>query len=83
MTLKETGYELYDDGVSASLIRNKYDNADSDECEDGVKIVSTAPHRNGNTTINRNGHGQIQEEEEEVDPKVINQKPIDIGPDSV
>jgi len=83
VTLRETGYELYDDGVSASLIRNKYDNNDSDDNEDGVKIVSTAPHRNGNTTINRNGHAQIQEEEQEVDPKVINKKPIDIGPDNV
>ena len=41
--LKETGYELYNDGVSASLI-DKYDMPDSDEME--METMQTVPHRN-------------------------------------
>eukprot|EP00486_Rosalina_sp_Unknown_P003939 CAMPEP_0201569710 /NCGR_PEP_ID=MMETSP0190_2-20130828/11545_1 /ASSEMBLY_ACC=CAM_ASM_000263 /TAXON_ID=37353 /ORGANISM="Rosalina sp." /LENGTH=182 /DNA_ID=CAMNT_0047992357 /DNA_START=531 /DNA_END=1079 /DNA_ORIENTATION=+ len=91
VTLKETGYEMYNDGVSASLIKNDYNNYDEeDDNETGNgKKITTVPHRappiptqNGNGTIvsnrnGRNGSTQIQEEE---DPKIINQKPIDIGP---
>ena len=94
MTLKETGYELYNDGVSASLIHNDYNNYDEEE-ENGIgKQMTTVPHRtaptaptqNGNGAMisNRNGrNGTTQIEEEEEDPKIINQKPIEIGPSNV
>ena len=89
VTLKETGYELYNDGVSASLIRNDYNNYDEDDEKESGKKIETVPHRvpptqNGHGTISnrnaRNGTTQIQEEE---DPKIINQKQIDIGANNV
>lgn len=71
VTLKETGYELYSNGVAASLIKNEYhtstSNMMSTEHMDETKGSETSTDSNG----------AIFEEE---DPKIINQKPIEIGP---
>ena len=78
MTLKETGYELWNDGVSASLIRNNYNNYDDEQEEnENENNITTVLHRPQPT---QNGNAQIQEEE---DPKIINQQPIEIGPSNV
>jgi len=69
VTLKETGYELYSNGVAASLIQNEYNtstvHSNTTEHADDAKGSETSTESNGVM--------------EEVDPKVINQKPFDIG----
>eukprot|EP01084_Bolivina_argentea_P161353 280905_1 len=74
VTLQETGYELYNDGVGASLIQNdynKYNVQDSDENE-----VSTTTHRAHHNNIE-------QKSKSDEDATIVNRKPIDIGPDRV
>eukprot|EP00485_Elphidium_margaritaceum_P003327 CAMPEP_0202691646 /NCGR_PEP_ID=MMETSP1385-20130828/6302_1 /ASSEMBLY_ACC=CAM_ASM_000861 /TAXON_ID=933848 /ORGANISM="Elphidium margaritaceum" /LENGTH=377 /DNA_ID=CAMNT_0049347085 /DNA_START=985 /DNA_END=2120 /DNA_ORIENTATION=+ len=71
VTLRENGYELYNNSAAASLIRNDFNDAKCSEEDDGTDDLETLPHRKATVTM---------AEEEEEDPKIINQKPIDIGP---
>jgi len=76
VTLKETGYELYSNGVAASLIKNEYKTSTEYSISTEHRTRGNVEEMKGSET-STDSNGAIFEEE---DPKVINAKPYDIGP---